>query len=505
LYRFAIIFFLFSWATAHAQEEYVEQQKDSVVLSEKSACKFAKRAAKKCFKLAEKTKKLRIQSLANFSISEDDLLQNVCFLNERQAETLLRNSLYSYRRYEALMNSCSPNDLDMNLPELDSTYLAMDRINKSFPDGCDCDGPKQLKTAQVELRTEIKKAEITKKYVADRKNYLSKILSSNGSILKAQKSIEKVDYYFGDGMKEYCTIFQDRSKSEKHFFKLFNSLIKDQPVTDGMAALCNVETSNVESIQSQSMEEVKEQFENAAKVAGQSTDDATYPLNYINNLRKQSDLNVTQENIQLQENVADSIYTIRDEAKRKNLLSENDSLISNKSEWKKNPLKSKRMHDRLFYGLSFQADPHTAFFPSSGAFNGQIGFQLTQDLNLSLGGSYILAFNAKQLSTDDLKIPVSTNGFSLRSSLDHRLKGPIFLKGNFEISQRTSTAELQLNRTTHEFERALLLGLKFRTSKGMSKKATTEVFYDFLHESTGQSAIIFRFGIDFLPKHAFKK
>jgi hypothetical protein len=323
--------------------------------------------------------------------------------------------------------------------------------------------------------------------------------------LKAQNSIEKADYYFGDGMKEYSSIFQDRSTVERNFYKTFNKLVKDKIPNLDLTELSPDKAFSLSSAQSQTMSEAKVQFESAVIAAGRSANDALSSINQTQHLKKQFDPNNVQESKKLNEIFTDSTIVDDGNVITNHHLDQNDSIDSKKTEWKKNPLKSKRIQDRLFYSLNFQADPHTAFFPSSGAINGQIGFQLTKDLNLSLGGSYIVAFNAKRISTRELKHPISSNGFSMRSSLDHRLMGTVFINGNFELSQRTSISELQRNRTTNQFERAMLLGLKIRTSKGSTKRVTTELLYDFLHAETGQPAIIFRFGIDFLPKHAFKK
>lgn len=491
---------------SYGQEDYLSEKYSASTLNEKRICKYAKKSASKCRKLTSRTKNIRVRSLSEFAKAEDELLGKLCSINERQAETLLRNSLYSYRGYEALIAGDSQERSTTRSTELDSTALAIAFIDNKFPMGCNCDGINELKQAKAELDAELKRSESTAKYISDRRQYLSKVAGSEKSLIGSVQAIEKTDHYFNTAISEYVSLFQDRSIAEKLFFQSLSHLLSGQMPSDEAVLANALKSTSSSAGYTQSLETIKDEFQEAAQRTGRTASELlpanVSPQESGNHIQwnKDETLNALEIN-------SDSLAATRvDENAIKSQFQnqQRDSSINQKSEWKKNPLKTKRFQDRLNYGVSFQADPRTKFFPTSGAINGQLGFQITVKMNLGIGGSYLIGLDKQRLSSNDIKQPFSTSGYSLKSYANHQIKGPLLFQLNFELCQRQSVSEIQLNRTSGQYDQAFMVGLKLRTPKSKRYKQTAEIYYDIMHTQTGQPAIVMRFGLDFLPKHAYK-
>lgn len=103
-----------------SQPDYVSTDTNSFTLTSKECAAFTKRAAQKCNRLTQKIKKTTDKSLAKYVGLEDKLLQRICAFDERHAESLMRNSLYGFRRLEGQIERNSGDDLNHHVSELDS-------------------------------------------------------------------------------------------------------------------------------------------------------------------------------------------------------------------------------------------------------------------------------------------------------------------------------------------------------------------------------------------------
>lgn len=462
-----------------------------------------KKSASKCRKLTSKTKNLRVRSLSQFAKAEDELLSKLCTINERQAETLLRNSLYSFRGFEALMAEGVQGSPSTGSTELDSTSHAIAFIDKKLPNGCSCDGVIELKQAKTELDAELKRSETTARYISGRRQYLSKVAGTEKSLLGSLQSIEKTDYYFNAGLSENISVFRDRSIAEKLFFQFLSQFLKAKVPIESEALADALDKTPPTTSYAQSMDVVKDKFEDSAKRAGR-TSTKLLPAKVSDHKNKLRE----NETISSIETAIDSVANGRNEArssKDQTVNNRNVSTRHEKSEWKKNPLKSKRLQDRLYYGAYFQADPRTKYFPTTGTINCLLGFQLTANLNIGVGLSYLLGFDKQRLSSRDIQQPFTMNGYTLKSCLNHRLKGPIYLLGSYELSDRSFNESIRVHSGNNTYHIAVLTGIQLRTAKGRRHNQTVELLYDFKHNYTGQPAIVLRFGLEVLPKHAYRK
>jgi hypothetical protein len=448
------------------------------------------------------------------SKQEDKLLHQLCSVNERQAESLLRNSLYSFRRYESISTRDVSTPLKNSNAELDSTTIALNFIQNNESLKCDCHDYEHLKKAQADLKTELKKTELAKEYIGERKSYLQKVAGTNDALKKSVQSLEKTDYYFAQNVQEFCNIYKDRSGPEQVFFKFLGSLMpKANLPSSGL--LATIQNSSATSANVESMATALTQFESAASKAGSSAGAAISgenPLQKALELAKEqtpkesekllaNETNSVKQYGELIENTDASSIAVEHDSTEVIVHEEKDS-----KDWKKNPLKSKRLQDRLFYGLSFQANPHTSIFPTTGAINSQVGFQMTKNMNVGLGGSYLVGFDKKLLNENRAIKQIQSNGYTWRAFADHRIKQSLFLQIGYENSFRRQANGLNVGISEGQSENyeSLLAVLKLKTPARKKSRKTVELLYDFRHRHTGQPAIVFRAGLEFLPKHSYR-
>ncbi len=518
------------------QDEYVGSDSAVFELNEKQCNSFTSRAAKKCDKLASKVRKTTDAAISKFQQAEDKLLHSICSIDERHAESLLRTSLYSYRRMEEQIQRKSNEPLKSYFPELDTLNIATKYIeqfqtkkqnnkyssekgSKSQSSGCDCNGLARLRTSQENLKKELKRAETASAYIKERTAYLDKIAGKYPQLQAMMPSLHKIDYYLGAQTREYFSLFADRSNPEK----LLMSALKKAPgfgeFANAHGTLAGLNSSRASAGSGQSMEEAMAQITEAAKAQGKDVQSVLNPSNLWKDgqqkIREEvgqehaviSDITTSVENsVQVIETAADSLNRIAD-SKKDSLYADDNQ--SKKKDWKPNPLKTKRFIDRLSYGANLQANPHTTFFPTSGVFAAQVSYQIATKMNMGFGASYLVGFQKPSAASEGQRIPfVSSNGFNLRSYYDYNIYRRFFLQANCEQNYR----KLALTNTSDIFESrelikntSLLAGLKLKTPSTKTTQKTMEILYDFLHERTGQPALVVRVGVEFLPRHGFRK
>jgi hypothetical protein len=533
LHKTLIALFICAFAyfsEAQISEDYFVGRDSSLILTEKQCNKFSKRASKKCDRLAARIHKSTDSYFQKFEALEEKALMSICETDERHAESLMRGSLYSFRRMESMQERKGKEQLGTNIPEFDSLNLAaeylIDRDNDLIlndttvlTEKCTCEGLSTLKKSQANLRVELKRTEIIQSYVKERSHYLNGLGDEYPQIVESLQSLEKVNYYMAAQSNEYLNLFADRSRPEKLLFGALNkipgfsefaSLNKQMPQTSALAS----------GITGQTMDIAMAEFKSAAQNQGL---DPTELLNQsfglknivskneevkgsIQDARKNTESLIAEINEEYKTMKSDSSLQVTQKEKMKNEID-----LSAKENWEPNPLKTKRFVDRLTYGTSLQANPHTTFFPTTGTFAAQASFQVTTKMNLGLGASYMLAYSKSAIEGSEFKrMRLRSNGYAFRSFYDFNVHRNIFLQVNYEFNHRVSSTEYlnplirPLSIASTNGQQAFLVGLNLKTPSSKRTRKTLEMLYDFMHDKTGQPALSVRMGMEFLPKNTYK-
>lgn len=531
LHKTLIALFICAFAyfsEAQISEDYFVGRDSSLILTEKQCNKFSKRASKKCDRLAARIHKSTDSYFQKFEAIEEKALMSICETDERHAESLMRGSLYSFRRMESMQERKGKEQLGTNIPEFDSLNLAaeylIDRDNDLIlndttvlTEKCTCEGLSTLKKSQANLRVELKRTEITQSYVKERSHYLNGLGDEYPQIVESLQSLEKVNYYMAAQSNEYLNLFADRSRPEKLLFGALNkipgfsefaSLNKQMPQTSALAS----------GITGQTMDIAMAEFKSAAQNQGL---DPTEILNQsfglknivskneevkgsIQDARKNTESLIAEINDEYKTMKSDSSLQVTQKEKMKNEID-----LSAKENWEPNPLKTKRFVDRLTYGTSLQANPRTTFFPTAGTLSMQAAYSVSTKMTIGVGSSYIAGFKMNSTPEDRKKLQGYTNGMGFRSYLDWNVKYNLYAVSGYEINYRGDNLS---NRGLIDFRElssqqfvSCVAGIKLKKASTKRNLATMEILYDFMAQRTGQPALIMRMGMEFLPKHGFKK
>jgi hypothetical protein len=513
-----VVVFLFP-SKVWSQAEYVSTDTNSFTLTSKECAAFTKRAAQKCTRLTQKIKKTTDKSLAKYVGLEDKLLQRICAFDERHAESLMRNSLYGFRRLDGQIQRTSGDDLNHHVSELDSleivtSYLEKEEgitneLNNEKSKDCQCSGKNDLKKAQADLKKELKRAETVREYIRERNVYLHKLGVEYPELNALLPSIEKLDFYLGAQTKEYLSLFADRSRPEK---LLFSALSKVTGFSDFANQLGARETIASAAMQSggQTMSEAMAQFEAAASANGLDPQSLLNPAQVIKG--KTTDLKDQIKNGKGE--LANSGEELNDALNGGSATvdslktSMKKEVEEGKKEWKRNPLKSKRFVDRIVYNFNLQASPRTTLFPTAGIFSSQAAYQLTTKMNIGLGCSYVLSFHKPTIGLEGNRTAMlQSGGYNLRSYFDWNFHRRIFFQTNYELNYRTPTRSVEFVNPfqSPSLRPSVLAGLKLKTPTSKRTQKTVEILYDFMHDQNGQPALVVRMGMDLMPSHGLRK
>lgn len=505
-----------------AQESYVAEN-ETLSVTEKQCRNFAKRTQKKCDRLTAKLKKNNDLALIKLQHAENRVFQSLCEVNERQAEGLMRNAVYSNRYLadqiklngEDKLNN--PVDHVNRLDEISSLFG--DSSNDSIPlckTLCKCEGVADMKTAQENLKKELKRTELIADYINSRNAYLHKVACGKPNIISSLANAEKLAYYNDQQINDYLQIFSSQSKMEALFSGIVQSILKQNAVqpagilksTTLSGSLSNqipegVQTKEeVFALISEAMDHNKlsdDLIDGLPKELGIQLPDANTPESSLSTLQETKDLT-----LQKRKEITDLTSEIHNTKEKSNQQADKT--------WKPNPLKTKRFVDRLKFGFSMQADPPTKYFPTSARLLGQVGYQIRTNMSVGLGTSLNIAYLKK--STPDVK-GIGTfgyDGYSIRSFYDFKIKGNIYFQMNYEWNFRESNQTFSkvqyipdpIFRGSLQGYESWLGGLKIKGKSLKGRSKTIEILYDFKHKSTGQTPLVVRFGFDLNSKHAFK-
>jgi len=160
-----------------------------------------------------------------------------------------------------------------------------------------------------------------------------------------------------------------------------------------------------------------------------------------------------------------------------------------------NSQRTKSLRQRLEYGVNFQTSQATNLLPTISDIGLTLGYRLSDKAVMGIGTSYKLG-----LGRGFNHIALTNEGVSMRSYMDLKAKGSIWITGGYEYNYIQQFAKLSdLRSNIHLWQKSALIGItkKYRVSK--SKEGNIQLLYDFLYkyEVPRSAALKFRVGYRF--------
>lgn len=154
---------------------------------------------------------------------------------------------------------------------------------------------------------------------------------------------------------------------------------------------------------------------------------------------------------------------------------------------------NKTFFRRLQVGLSMQNSGNSGLLPVTSTLAATVGYKITDKAVLGIGAGYLLGLG-NSLSS----INFSSQGLSLRSFLDVKAKGSLWLTGGFEYTYYQAFARLVDVPNLDVWQKSALIGVSKKYSIG-KRGGSLQLLYDLLYQREvphGQP-LKFRIGFNF--------
>ena len=163
-------------------------------------------------------------------------------------------------------------------------------------------------------------------------------------------------------------------------------------------------------------------------------------------------------------------------------------------DFRPNTQRTKTLWGRLVWGLNLQSLPSTYALPATSDLGVSIGYKLSDRNTVGLGGSFKMGWG-----TDIQHISISSQGLSLRSFWETKLKGSFYAYGGFEYDyQQIIYSITQINNLNY-WTKSGLIGVAKQYKISSKVKGELQLLWDFLsyQQVPKTSPILFRVGYAF--------
>jgi hypothetical protein len=402
------------------------------------------------------------------------------------AKQMLAQSQQKYKELEAKLNnkslSAAKNPLKEYIPGLDSLQTGMrflEQAKGKIP-GIPADKLEQVQALNQQLKSlqaQLQKANDIKSFVKERQEQLKEQL---GKYNMGQQlgGINKEVYYYQQRLQEYKELINNREKLEekalaalrevpafKSFMQQNSYLSQLFPATPGSSS--GAGGASLAGLQTRS--QVQQMISQRMGVTAVSGAGGGNPM--------QSQLQAAQGQM---DQLKDKI----------NKLGGGNSDLAMPDGFKPNSQKTKSFLQRLEYGFNVQSQGSNNFLPSISDLALTVGYKINDKSTLGVGASYKLGWGRP---FNDIHI--SSEGVGLRSFLDIKAKGSIWITGGYELNYLQAFSKFDDLKKPDVWQRSGLIGLtkKYKIGK---KQGNMQLLWDFLSYSQipKGTAIKFRVG-----------
>jgi hypothetical protein len=160
-------------------------------------------------------------------------------------------------------------------------------------------------------------------------------------------------------------------------------------------------------------------------------------------------------------------------------------------DFKPNEQKTKSFLKRLEYGGNVQSQKARMMFPVTSDIGLSLGYKLNDKSVIGVGASYKLGLGR---GWNDIKL--SNEGVGIRSFIDYKIKGSLFISGGYEQNYRTAFYSLEQLRNYSSWQSSGLIGLSKKYSINKKLKGNVQLLWDFLsyQQRPQTQAVLFRIG-----------
>ncbi len=168
-----------------------------------------------------------------------------------------------------------------------------------------------------------------------------------------------------------------------------------------------------------------------------------------------------------------------------------DDAMEMPKSFKPNDQKTKSLLKRMEVGTNIQSQKARYFFPVTSDLGLSLGYKLNDKSVVGLGASYKLGWGCGWNN-----ISLTHQGASVRSFMDYKLKGSLFISGGYEQNYRSEITAVADLKDYSSWQTSGLLGVSKRYKAGKKLKGEMKLLWDFMSykQIPKTQAIVFRVG-----------
>ncbi|MCW3109999.1 MAG: hypothetical protein JWQ09_4505 [Segetibacter sp.] len=439
-----------------------------------SSSKFYNAINNQVLSLQKKIEKKTLKTLNQLQKQEGKLQKKLSIKDSLAAKALFADNKYKQLAGE-LKNSVSNNKLEEYIPQLDSLKTSLKFLNETktitskLPTGFS-DKLKAANTNIEGLESKLQQAANIKSYIKERRQYLKGELEKFG-MLKDMEKMNKEAFYYQQQINEYKEILKDPKKIQQRaiaelrklpafteFMKKNSQLAQLFRIPDNYGspqALAGLQTRA--SVQSQ--------------LQGRFVSTGVNPQQYL-----QQQMGAAQA----------ELSKLKDKINKAGGGSSDMEM----PDFKPNSQKTRSFLKRIEYGANVQSQKTNTFLPVTSDLALTAGYKLNDKSVIGIGASYKLGWgNGWQ------HIKLSNEGIGLRSYVDMKVKGSIWISGGYEQNYQDAFTKINQLKDLNAWQTSGLIGLtkKYKISK---KTNNIQLLWDFLsyQQVPKRQAILFRIG-----------
>lgn len=379
-------------------------------------------------------------------------------------------------KYEALQQqSQSPvtgtiSKLKEYIPGLDSTNTILNFLNRSSINipGIPADKLQQIQAVSTQvqaLQARLQQANDIQTFIRERESTFREQLLNTG-LGKELVGINKEVFYFQQRLAEYKNLLNDKKALEEKLLQTVMSLPAFQSFWQKHSFLSqlfpmpqNYGTSqSLNGLQTIGSVQTQLQQRLGSSAFSSTSNGANVGGNYF-----QQQMQAAQSQIN---NLKDKITQLGGGS--------SDMTVP---DFKPNNQHTKTFFQRLEYGLNVQSQPGSYLLPTTSDIALTVGYKFSDKATAGFGLAYKLGWG-----NGWNHIAFSSQGIGLRSYIDIKALGNIWVTGGFEYSYLQAFSNYTALKNLDAWQKSALLGItkKYKVGK---KTGNVQLLYDFLHNN----------------------
>ncbi|MBG9374984.1 hypothetical protein I5907_02005 [Panacibacter sp. DH6] len=411
---------------------------------------------KKYSRLSSTIQKQNEKVLQRMQEKEDKIRKKLAVTDSLKAAALFGKS---EERYRSLKDKLQQKlKLREYIPGLDTVATGLQFFSQSqMPVDVDALKLDELSNSISDLQSRLQQANEIQTFVRLREKELKEQLMNTG-LARELLSVNKEVFYYQQRLKEYKELLNDRKKLEKRLVTEVRRIPAFEKFMEKHSYLTALfpqpdNYGTVEALQGlQTRSSVQQMLQQSMGTT------ALNPEQYI------------QQQMQTAQT---ALNDLKDKINKLGGSEGNSDMTM--PDFKPNNQKTKSFLERIEYGFNLQSSRTTNLLPATSDMAVTAGYKFSDKASAGLGVSYKIGWGSGLNS-----IKLTSQGVGLRSYVDVKAKGNLWITGGFEYNYMQEFKKLQELYNVSTWGKSALAGATKKIKIGKKRETKIQLLYDFL-------------------------